>query len=200
MGRGSGYACGNDRAFGKNAGARKLTKPGSIRKPQGLHLNATTVAMMLLAAILHASWHSLVKAGDARIATLAGMGIISCCVAVVATLFVPVPSAPVWGVIAVLTALHVGYKLCLARAYALGELSRAFPMARGMVPLFAALLGLVVFAQARRQAPRQGQDRRFRRAVEDGARRRRHEHPHRHQQALEAMASSTPSGRSSRRD
>jgi len=103
---------------------------------------------MLLAAILHASWPQLVKAGDARIATLAGMGIISCCVAAVATLFVPVPSAPVWGVYRRFKQRCMSDTNCASlAAYALGELSQAFPMARGMVPLFAALLGLVVFAQ-----------------------------------------------------
>jgi drug/metabolite transporter (DMT)-like permease len=50
-------------------------------------------------------------------------------------------------VIAALVALHVGYKLCLSRAYAHGDLGQAFPLARGMVPLFATGLAFATLGQ-----------------------------------------------------
>jgi len=102
---------------------------------------------MLLAALLHAGWHSLVKAGADQTVTLAGMGLVASVAALAALPFVPLPPAMLWPVLAASVALHVGYKLCLARAYANGELGEAFPLARGMVPLFATTLALATLGQ-----------------------------------------------------
>ena len=110
-------------------------------------MDFATVALMLLAGLLHAGWHSLVKSGDSRMTTLAGMGIVAGTAAVGAVPLLPLPPASVWVVIALSVTLHVGYKLCLSRAYALGALGQAFPLARGMVPLFAAALALLTLGQ-----------------------------------------------------
>ncbi len=110
-------------------------------------MDLLTVALMLIAALLHAGWHSLVKSGADQLVTLAGMGIVASTAALAAIPFVPWPPALVWPVLAASVALHVGYKLCLCRAYAHGDLGEAFPLARGMVPLFATLLALATLAQ-----------------------------------------------------
>src|SRR5262245_26683013 len=102
---------------------------------------------MLLAALLHAGWHSLVKAGADQTVTVAGMGLVASGAAVAALPFVPLPPVELWPVLAASVALHVGYKICLARAYAHGDLGEAFPLARGMVPLFATTLALVTLGQ-----------------------------------------------------
>ena len=110
-------------------------------------MDSVTVALMLVAALLHAGWHSLVKSGIDQTVTLAGMGIVASAAALAALPFVMLPPAAVWPVLAVSVALHVGYKLCLARAYAHGELGEAFPLARGMVPLFATAIALATLGQ-----------------------------------------------------
>lgn len=102
---------------------------------------------MLLAALLHAGWHSLVKAGADQTVTLAGMGLVASVAALAALPFVPLPPTMLWPVLAASVALHVGYKLCLARAYANGDLGEAFPLARGMVPLFATTLAVATLGQ-----------------------------------------------------
>ena len=102
---------------------------------------------MLLAALLHAGWHSLVKAGADQSVTLAGMGLVASVAALAALPFVPLPPTMLWPVLAASVALHVGYKLCLARAYAIGDLGEAFPLARGMVPLFATTLAVATLGQ-----------------------------------------------------
>ena len=102
---------------------------------------------MLLAGLLHASWHSLVKSGDNQITTLAGMGVVAAAISAAALPFVPFPPISVWVVIVLSVVLHVGYKICLARAYVHGDLGQAFPLARGMVPLFAALIAFLLLRQ-----------------------------------------------------
>lgn len=111
-------------------------------------LDSITIVMMLLAALLHASWHALVKVGANQISALAGMGLIAAVVAACGLPFVSIPSSQVWIVIACSVFLHLGYKLSLARSYAFGDLSQAYPMARGLVPLFATAIAFLLLGQS----------------------------------------------------
>lgn len=102
---------------------------------------------MLLAGLLQASWHSLVKYGADQLIVLSGMGLVAAVVAAAALPFLPLPSASVWGVIAGSVLLHVGYKLALARSYRLGDLSQAYPLARGFVPLLSTTIAFLLLGQ-----------------------------------------------------
>lgn len=110
-------------------------------------LDSLTIALMLAAAVLHASWHALIKSASDGIAALAGMGVVATVVAACILPFVPIPPAPVWPLIAGSICLHFGYKLALARSYKLGDLGQAFPLARGTVPLFAAAFAFVLVGE-----------------------------------------------------
>ncbi|CCE02037.1 EamA family transporter [Bradyrhizobium sp. STM 3809] len=101
---------------------------------------------MLLAGLLHATWHAIVKTGGG-LSILAGMGLVSGIVAMPVLFFVPAPSASTWPIILVSLALHAGYKASLAAAYRSAEFGRAYPIARGTVPLFAALFAFVALQQ-----------------------------------------------------
>lgn len=111
-------------------------------------MDLITVGLMLLASLLHASWHSLVKSSGAQLTTLAGMGLVASVGAAMLIPVLPPPAPAVWPILIGSVALHVGYKLCLASAYARGDLGQAFPLARGVVPLFATLLAFVFLGQA----------------------------------------------------
>jgi drug/metabolite transporter (DMT)-like permease len=102
---------------------------------------------MLSAAVLHASWHALVKSADDQLAVLAGMGLVAAAFAVALLPFVAWPPASVWPVLALTLFLHSGYRFSLARAYKYGDLSQAYPLGRGLVPLFAAFLDFWALGQ-----------------------------------------------------
>jgi drug/metabolite transporter (DMT)-like permease len=102
---------------------------------------------MLAAGLLHASWHSLVKSGQNQVTVLAGMGAVAGLCAAAALPFVPWPAGNVWPVLLLSVGLHIAYKLSLAGAYARGDFGQAFPLARGMVPLFAALIAFFGLGQ-----------------------------------------------------
>jgi drug/metabolite transporter (DMT)-like permease len=110
-------------------------------------LDILTVSLMLTAGLLHASWHSLVKSGENRITILAGMGAVADTCAAAAVPFVPFPATNVWLVMLPSLGLHIIYKLCMASAYGRGDFGKAFPLARGMVPLFATLIAFVSLGQ-----------------------------------------------------
>lgn len=110
-------------------------------------MDSLTVTLMLAAGLLHASWHSLVKSGGDQIGVLAGMGIVAGLVAVAALPFLPAPPPAIWPLLVLSVALHVAYKLCLTSAYAQGEFGQAFPLARGMIPLFATAIAFASLGQ-----------------------------------------------------
>jgi hypothetical protein len=95
---------------------------------------------MLVASLLHATWHSRIKSGSDQVVGLAGMGLVAAVAAIPFAAFLPALSITVWMVIGASVVLHVSYKLCLSIAYDHGDLGQAFPMARGAVPLFATLI------------------------------------------------------------
>jgi multidrug transporter EmrE-like cation transporter len=101
---------------------------------------------MLLAGLFHASWHAIVKTGSS-LSVLAGMGLVSAVLALPFLFLVPFPSIEVWPVLLLSLGLHAAYKVSLALAYERSELSRAYPLARGMVPLFATVLSYLLLSQ-----------------------------------------------------
>lgn len=110
-------------------------------------MDALTITLMLLAAVLHASWHSLVKAGANQLLVLTGMCLVSAVAAILVLPFVALPAGPVWPVLVGSVLLHSAYRISLAQAYVHGDLSQAYPLARGLVPLFATGLAFVAMDQ-----------------------------------------------------
>lgn len=95
-------------------------------------------AVVLGAALLHASWNAIVKrSGD----TLLGqwLVIVAGSALCVPLLFLaPLPEPASWPWLAAAVALHTVYYLSLAESYRLGDLSQVYPLARGSAPLIVA--------------------------------------------------------------
>ncbi len=103
------------------------------------------LALVLLAAALHAGWNLLVKMRGDKLVMMgvidAGHGLL----ALPLLLFFPFPNLEAWPFIVASAVLHVGYKLFLVRAYVHGDMGVVYPIARGMAPALVAL-GAYVFA------------------------------------------------------
>ena len=96
-------------------------------------------AMVLLAAVLHAGWNAIVKAGGDRLLTMAtvlGVGSVGAALAIP---FVAPPAPESWPYILLSTAIHLGYYFFLLQAYRVGNLSHVYPVARGLAPLLVAV-------------------------------------------------------------
>ena len=102
---------------------------------------------VLVAALLHATWHALVKTSGDRVLALAGMNLVSGTAALAVIPFVAVPAVQACLVIAFSVLLHVAYKLALARLYSRVDFSVAYPVARGLTPGVATLLALIVVGE-----------------------------------------------------
>jgi drug/metabolite transporter (DMT)-like permease len=105
-------------------------------------------ALVLLAALLHASWNALLRSGRDRTQTMAFMCAAQAGLAVLALAALwdglAFPTAAAWWCIVASTIIHVGYNLFLVRAYRTGDLGEAYPIARGSSPLLVALGAAVV--------------------------------------------------------
>lgn len=110
-------------------------------------MDSTVVAMLLLAALLHASWHALIKTAGDRLVGLAGMNIVSTAVSLALLPLVTVPAAAVWPVLLFSVVLHNLYKVGLAQVYRHGDLSQAYPIARGISPLIATVIAWGVLGE-----------------------------------------------------
>jgi drug/metabolite transporter (DMT)-like permease len=103
---------------------------------------------VLGAGFLHALWNALLKssAGDPLLDTaliVAGSSVVAACIVP----FVRLPAPTVWPYIALSSAIHFGYYVTLAGAYRRGDLSFAYPLMRGVAPLFVTVLGIVFLGE-----------------------------------------------------
>ncbi|PMQ16807.1 DMT family transporter [Janthinobacterium sp. AD80] len=102
-------------------------------------MSGTVVAVVLFAALLHASWNAIVKSGkDTFLSTVlvsAGAALISLAVLP----FVAAPDPASWPYLAASTVAQLAYYSLLAAAYRAGDMSHAYPLMRGSAPLLVAL-------------------------------------------------------------
>ena len=117
-------------------------------------MSLTAVALVLAAAIAHASWNLFGKqaasTGAAFFIWLIAIGVTGIYLPVVAvTIFVTHPqlSGLNWLFLAGTGVLHAGYFLFLQLGYRLGDLSVAYPIGRGTGAMLAALAGVLLLRE-----------------------------------------------------
>jgi drug/metabolite transporter (DMT)-like permease len=108
-------------------------------------MTSTTCLVILVAALLHASWNAVVKSGDDKMLGLALIHIVAGTICVFLLPFANWPARAAWPYLGLSVMLHWGYYWSLAQGYRVGELSYVYPIARGTAPLIVAG-GAVVFA------------------------------------------------------
>ncbi|MCA1325805.1 DMT family transporter [Herbaspirillum sp. alder98] len=108
-------------------------------------MTLAVIGLVLVAALLHASWNALLKSRGDRLASLSLMTIGAGVGAIPLVLMRPLPAAASWWCIILSAILHTGYNLFLVRAYRIGDFGQSYPIARGSSPLLVAL-GAALFA------------------------------------------------------
>src|ERR671929_1069638 len=102
---------------------------------------------VLGAALLHATWNVLVKAGADKELETINIAVGSGLVALIAALFLPAPAPASWPWVAGSALVHILYFIFLAGAYRWGELSYTYPVMRGGGPMIVALVGALVLGE-----------------------------------------------------
>jgi drug/metabolite transporter (DMT)-like permease len=98
------------------------------------------LALVLLAALLHAVWNALIKASDDSWLTTLMVFASGSVVCALGLPFVDVPARESWPYLALGAALHNIYVTFLVLSYRFGDLSHVYPIARGAGPLLVVAL------------------------------------------------------------
>jgi drug/metabolite transporter (DMT)-like permease len=110
-------------------------------------MDAIVFFAVLAAAAMHASWNALVKTGLDRTTSILLLSLIQSAISLLLLPFFALPLMASWPWIALSALLHTGYKIFLIRAYAHGDLSQVYPLARGSAPLIVALVGVIALSE-----------------------------------------------------
>lgn len=116
-------------------------------------MSGTALALVLVAALLHATWNLAVKgvtADRVSFIWLYVVGSVVCWVPVAVVWVLVTGERPGWSWLvgaAVTAVLHIGYQLALQRGYAEGDLNLVYPLARGSGPLLTFVVAVTVLGQ-----------------------------------------------------
>ena len=106
-------------------------------------MTALPAALVMAAAVLHATWNALLKGAGDRAVMLALIALGHVIPGVILAMFVPLPSMEAAPFIVASTIIHWGYYLFLNIAYRFGDLSFVYPIARGAAPILVAIGALI---------------------------------------------------------
>lgn len=122
------------------SGAGELGVESGWYIPRGFFVFAT--ALVLLAALLHATWNTLVKFSSDRLLVVACMDLVGLAAALLLLPWIEVPPAEVWPWLLAAVALQLVYRVLLIQAYKVGDLGLVYPLMRGLSPLVVLALTL----------------------------------------------------------
>ena len=107
-------------------------------------MSITVMTIVLIAALLHASWNFLVKQTEDKHLSMSAVVLGHTPFAAAALLYTPLPEFDSLPYVIAGAVLHTGYQLFLLYSYRVGDLSQVYPLARGVAPLFVAGISVML--------------------------------------------------------
>lgn len=104
--------------------------------------------IVLLAALLHATWNALIKSGRDKLVDAIVLCVAAGALALPALFVLPLPQAASWPYLAASVAIHVAYFILVGLGYRNADMSFLYPLMRGAAPLFSAVVTLLVLGEA----------------------------------------------------
>jgi len=111
-------------------------------------MSGAILLLVLCAALLHAGWNALVKAGPDKGRDVVLVSVAAALLAVPVLPFLPLPDPASWPYAAGSVAWHIAYYLLVGAAYRQGDMSYAYPLMRGLPPLLVALASVPLIGDA----------------------------------------------------
>ena len=108
-------------------------------------MTAPVLALVLGAAILHASWNALLRSGSDRLWSMLAMSLAVALAGAALVPFVGLPGAVGLRFAFISGLLHIAYNLFLVRTYRSGDFGQTYPIARGSSPVLVTI-GAALFA------------------------------------------------------
>jgi drug/metabolite transporter (DMT)-like permease len=110
-------------------------------------LSPAIIAAVLLAALLHAGWNVVVRAGTDRRRETALLVTGATVLAALILPFLPLPPIAAWRYLLTSAGLQTVYFILIAEAYARGGIALAYPLMRGIAPMLTALAAWVLVGE-----------------------------------------------------
>ena len=105
------------------------------------------ILIVLTAALLHASWNSMIKGGKNPLLDSMMISLVWIVISVIIIPLLPFPDPKSWPLIIVTVLIHVGYFFLLAKSYHKGEFSRVYPIVRGLPPLIVSIASFLILGE-----------------------------------------------------
>ena len=99
--------------------------------------------LVLVAALLHAAWNTLIKFSAERLLVVACMDSVALLFVALMLPFVALPPLEIWPWILASAAFELLYRYLLIQAYRVGDLGLVYPLMRGLSPLVVLALTLI---------------------------------------------------------
>ena len=108
-------------------------------------MDTLVFSVVLLAALLHATWNGMVKNPSDKAVALAGIILGHIPFSIAAIILLPAPSFESIPYIFGSIVVHIGYQWFLLKSYEIGDLTKVYPIARGTGPLFVTIISILLF-------------------------------------------------------
>ena len=100
--------------------------------------------LVLFATFMHAVWNGMVKNHPDKVVAVAAIAFGHFPLAIIAIIFLPVPTKDCIPFIFASAIIHQGYSWYLLSAYQIGDLTKVYPIARGFGPLVATIISILI--------------------------------------------------------
>lgn len=105
-------------------------------------------AVIMLGAVLHATWNAVVKGGADKLLTTCMITSVASLLALVVIPFLPLPARESWPFIGASVVLQVFYFVLVASTYRIADMSQTYPIMRGTAPLLVAAASVFLLAES----------------------------------------------------
>ena len=106
------------------------------------------IALVVVAAALHASWNAIVKSIDDRLTVMAVLGLATTVVCLPVALLATPPPGDALAFLIGSVVVHGVYNLLLVALYGDTDFNQAYPLARGISPPAVALFAVLVVGES----------------------------------------------------
>ncbi|AMO46452.1 EamA-like transporter family [Enterobacter sp. FY-07] len=104
--------------------------------------------ILLFAALLHASWNAIVKAGSDKLYSAIAVSGSASFIALILLPFSPQPDLASAPYLAASCALQVVYTVLVAKTYQVSDMSQTYPLMRGTAPLLVAVISVLILGDS----------------------------------------------------
>ncbi len=135
------------KAYRQSSAYHADVSPARLFASVPLAIDPFPLALVVTGALMHAGWNVIAKRGHDGLVAMALMKLPNMAIALAVLAFAGLPGGEAWPYIVGSTMVNYLYFFFLINAYRVGDLSVAYPVARGSAPLLVLLLSLTVMGE-----------------------------------------------------